>query len=726
LKAKWITAQKAGILTPKRLGAWPQTYRREMNAKKLARQSEERERNKHRQRLQQLTPGGPRVGNLAVDAQVAKAEADRVQSMLLNTRTIKERLFHRMQAETDRERRARNSNRPPSKLLPYKSGPAPHKKPPPSSSGGRNAHALLQEEMNDFAEYVCLTDRETQMRETVLKDITDAVLSKWPKASVNIFGSFPNGLSIYSSDVDISIQNLGVDLCFGEDGFVPPEEAGTASAAPHSPRETSSSESTTLAVDVTSLGSASLTMTDDGAALDEDDEEVTWSIDNKPLLPEQDESKKRKREEECNDEGIKDEEGEQDNIYEGIEEDDLDSSSDLELNLESGPSSPSATTGPLDAKSKKKLSNFEEEKKMRVLVLLKSLSAHLQTMGWCVEMQVRAKARIPIIALKHRCGLSVDISLGVAAQDHCTAVSQLVYSCGFDNFFPLCSLLKVFLAQLDLDKPFSGGIGSFKLYALVAATFAQYHQNRCVLKQDAARGSHHVWTCENPFCNENKYKPNLAEILCLFFSHWGISKNLNDTTVVNVALPVTPEIPHDISTQNPTLEVTFEPVFRVRDLQETFRLAGNILKSNLDNFAKTQQATSSMIGRILNMDKLATERKKHTQAANSCPPYSVQGKLRVANEILVQLQNYAHFPNPLSIEKLRVCNPALVARLLSYSDVREALGHMMSRGNGNGNGNGSSNKQQSGGRTVTFFGVGGVVGADIMKTHTQKLGVKKG
>jgi len=643
-----------------------------MNAKKLARQSEERERNKHRQRLQ--TPSGPRVGNDLVEAQVAKAAADRVQSMLLNTRTIKERLFHRMQAETDRERRARNSSRPPSKLLPYKGGPAPHKKPSTlTSSDGGNAHALLQEEINDFAEYVCLTDRETQMRETVLKDITDAVLSKWPKASVNIFGSFPNGLSIYSSDVDISIQNLGVDLCFGEDEFVPPGEAGVASAAPDSPIEISSPGSTTLVADGTSSGSASLTMIDGGATLDEDNEEVTWSIDNKPLLPEQDESKKRKREEVHHNDGNEDEEGEQD-TFERIDEDDLESSSDLELNLLSGPSSPNMTTGPPDAKSRKKLSNFEEEKKMRMLVLLKSLSAHLQTMGWCVEMQVRAKARIPIIAFKHRCGLSVDISLGVAAQDHCTAVSQLVYSCGFDNFFPLCSLLKVFLAQLDLDKPFSGGIGSFKLYALVAATFAQYHQSRCALKQSATRGTHHVWACENSFCNENKNKPNLAEILCLFFSHWGISKNLNDSTVVNVALPVTTEIPHDISTQNPSLEVSFEPVFRVRDLQETFRLAGGILKSNLDNLAKTQHATSSIIGRIINMDKLANERKNHAHAANSCPPYSVHGKLRVANEILVQLQNYAHFPNPLSIEKLRVCNPALVARLLSYSDVREALG----------------------------------------------------
>jgi DNA polymerase sigma len=37
-----------------------------------------------------------------------------------------------------------------------------------------------------------------------------------------------------------------------------------------------------------------------------------------------------------------------------------------------------------------------------------------------------------------------------------------------ETFYALSAFLKVFLNLLDLDKPFTGGIGSFKLYVMVA------------------------------------------------------------------------------------------------------------------------------------------------------------------------------------------------------------------------------------------------------------------
>jgi len=59
---------------------------------------------------------------------------------------------------------------------------------------------------------------------------------------------------------------------------------------------------------------------------------------------------------------------------------------------------------------------------------------------------------------------------------------------------------------------------------------------------------------------------------------------------------------------------------------------------------------------------------------------------------------------------------------------RNGGGNGNGHGHGNVNGNGNVNsiiKQQSGGRTVTFAsGVGGVIGAEILKAQTQK--VKKG
>ena len=36
------------------------------------------------------------------------------------------------------------------------------------------------------------------------------------------------------------------------------------------------------------------------------------------------------------------------------------------------------------------------------------------------------------------------------------------------SFAPIVLLLKVLMAQQDFDKPFTGGLGSYKLYVLVA------------------------------------------------------------------------------------------------------------------------------------------------------------------------------------------------------------------------------------------------------------------
>jgi len=36
------------------------------------------------------------------------------------------------------------------------------------------------------------------------------------------------------------------------------------------------------------------------------------------------------------------------------------------------------------------------------------------------------------------------------------------------SFAPIVLILKVIMAQQDLDKPFTGGLGSYKLYVLVA------------------------------------------------------------------------------------------------------------------------------------------------------------------------------------------------------------------------------------------------------------------
>eukprot|EP00240_Pyramimonas_obovata_P004558 CAMPEP_0118933408 /NCGR_PEP_ID=MMETSP1169-20130426/11968_1 /TAXON_ID=36882 /ORGANISM="Pyramimonas obovata, Strain CCMP722" /LENGTH=408 /DNA_ID=CAMNT_0006876163 /DNA_START=770 /DNA_END=1993 /DNA_ORIENTATION=- len=109
--------------------------------------------------------------------------------------------------------------------------------------------------------------------------------------------------------------------------------------------------------------------------------------------------------------------------------------------------------------------------------------------GWATCMELRDRAIVPIIVcVDVESGISLDISLG-----------EHLFACHLSNhlpdtaerrqrllgndttqiaaafvrrwpqlFPPIVTLMKVLFAQLGLDKPFTGGMGSFKLYCLVA------------------------------------------------------------------------------------------------------------------------------------------------------------------------------------------------------------------------------------------------------------------
>jgi predicted nucleotidyltransferase len=59
--------------------------------------------------------------------------------------------------------------------------------------------------MYDFRQ---LDAAENEARLTMLRDIEDAVLNQLPMARIQLFGSFPVGLSTFLSDVDVSITNV--------------------------------------------------------------------------------------------------------------------------------------------------------------------------------------------------------------------------------------------------------------------------------------------------------------------------------------------------------------------------------------------------------------------------------------------------------------------------------------------------------------------------------------
>eukprot|EP01042_Synura_sphagnicola_P000972 gene972-1098_t len=143
---------------------------------------------------------------------------------------------------------------------------------------------------------------------------------------------------------------------------------------------------------------------------------------------------------------------------------------------------------------------------------LRSALALFKSMGWITrQVELRSAARVPIIALVHRTGVSCDIAVGLASSDTSSHVRALVtapYPCSFRR---LVAVLKTFLWSHGLDQPFTGGIGSYKLYLMIGLTMD------------------HRMTNKFPAVT-----PDLGELLLDFFHHFSQEKNFNQDTVIRV------------------------------------------------------------------------------------------------------------------------------------------------------------------------------------------------
>ncbi|CAF4859967.1 unnamed protein product [Pieris macdunnoughi] len=63
----------------------------------------------------------------------------------------------------------------------------------------------LHEEIEHFFMYMSPTETEHLVRSTVVSRIRSAILSLWPQARVEIFGSFRTGLYLPTSDIDLVV-----------------------------------------------------------------------------------------------------------------------------------------------------------------------------------------------------------------------------------------------------------------------------------------------------------------------------------------------------------------------------------------------------------------------------------------------------------------------------------------------------------------------------------------
>lgn len=88
---------------------------------------------------------------------------------------------------------------------------------------------------------------------------------------------------------------------------------------------------------------------------------------------------------------------------------------------------------------------------------------------WMKNLEVRRFAMVPIINFMHRDHqVQVDIGLEGIGKNTNGFVRQSVELYG-DAYIHLCRILKLLIRQLGMDKPFEGGLGSFRIYVMVTS-----------------------------------------------------------------------------------------------------------------------------------------------------------------------------------------------------------------------------------------------------------------
>ncbi|KAG8714516.1 hypothetical protein FRC11_008161 [Ceratobasidium sp. 423] len=73
--------------------------------------------------------------------------------------------------------------------------------------GCRNPSEMLHQEILAYVEYISPTERERRTRAMVVTMITNTIVSRWPDAIVQPFGSFETGLYLPLGDIDLVISS---------------------------------------------------------------------------------------------------------------------------------------------------------------------------------------------------------------------------------------------------------------------------------------------------------------------------------------------------------------------------------------------------------------------------------------------------------------------------------------------------------------------------------------
>ncbi|TYZ61809.1 hypothetical protein PybrP1_002291 [[Pythium] brassicae (nom. inval.)] len=360
----------------------------------------------------------------------------------------------------------------------------------------------LDAEIEAFARLVTLTPAERAFRARVFADLKALVRGAFPGARVQLYGSSSSGLDTFRSDLDISVGGLVV--------------GSSQRAAAH--------------------GAIAMEGNDDGGCDNSDADEL--ESDDEDF---EDERRPDQR-------PVASPRGGADS---GVEAPSFSLNIAVSTAAAAAGRQPRASTG--SAAGKSPWNPTLRRKKIRELRALQHL---LKLARPQFHVKCLHKAKVPILAVMDPTSqLSIDLGVNreaFEASDHgrTTSLVLALQRVLGPRFRVLVAVLKEFLHQFELDKPFTGGLGSFRLYIMVASLFP--------LEKCKATGGARV---------AESRVPSLASLLLSFFHVFGNKRTpqyLQSSTVLRLPL-------FDDS------RVDFAAVFRLDDCVDAFAMAHEIL-----------------------------------------------------------------------------------------------------------------------------------------------------
>jgi hypothetical protein len=272
------------------------------------------------------------------------------------------------------------------------------------------------------------------------------------------------------------------------------------------------------------------------------------------------------------------------------------------------------------------------ENMLQCLVLLKK---YLCQMSWIHGIELRRRAKIPIISFSHENGIECDISIYNHAKDTTDIITKMKTISG-EFFCPLSAFLKTFLTIFNLDLPYTGGIGSFKLYVMII----------------------HIISLKS-----NQGETSLGALLVYFFSYYSIRSNFNIDTVLRIG----------------DIEETFENVRKIEICRKIFRQVSVILKSyasengNQNRFPENHrkmhqkhQLSNSILGKIIDAESLQRKRELSIRGCRLHPVLSEEERLKLAENIISKYNREANNFLSINLSDISQYDPILLCRLKSF------------------------------------------------------------